>query len=729
MSASSIVAGIPGVRGCVVGDADGRVFERKDTAPSAGALAAHVGVLLRDFSEASNLLGLGELELVTLRGGEACVVSGFRARAALCVEVDAGRPTTAVEAALKSNDWAPLVEWDVADSEIEYIRPEAAEVVEAAEVPVHRLAPPPKPAAALRTDAPPLKLPAAARCARLRRALIKGQLAVAERLVGSSGEGASFEDPCSPQSGAILRQLIEAIGGILAGDTHAGLRGLAGLGDLSDRPSLGWIASVWNARVSVTSGEALEVATKHAEQALALSAALDREARAVSTLLIADIGFRKGQYDRALELCDNARDLFSSLADSEELSACDLLEARVLAKVGRYEESRQAAASAHRHRPSWAAPVAFAATCALSAGLISDAERCLAPLLEVKPTPGEIERIRGLLQAVKSGALPGPVVVEYLRLLDSPATREVIHELEEIADSYPKIPHFRETLGWKLFSSGNTESAAVLFERLGTRVDLPAEVRTSVLLGLGCLAAVDTRHAQPGEKLRAAVNAGPKRIQGGKPSPPSAGKLRRADPIEFRTEEVQDTQHAPFAPNESGTSPRVARGGPVFSGSLQLFALPDLLEFLRSGRRTGTLVCSSVAGIGAVHLRAGSITGAASPKTPGLGEYLVRRGDISQAALAQLRSLYLSEPKPLIGGAVVKQGLASEQRVHAALANQILDALREMVGWGEGQFAFDPEAASPSGASDVNIELDSQTLLLEIFRQLDESSRAEPGEG
>ena len=43
----------------------------------------------------------------------------------------------------------------------------------------------------------------------------------------------------------------------------------------------------------------------------------------------------------------------------------------------------------------------------------------------------------------------------------------------------------------------------------------------------------------------------------------------------------------------------------VFTGDLQLFAVPDLLDFLESSRRTGTLVITSEEGIGAVYLHQG----------------------------------------------------------------------------------------------------------------------------
>ena len=55
--------------------------------------------------------------------------------------------------------------------------------------------------------------------------------------------------------------------------------------------------------------------------------------------------------------------------------------------------------------------------------------------------------------------------------------------------------------------------------------------------------------------------------------------------------------------------------GAVFAGKLNVFAVPDLMEFLRGARRTGTLLCTSAAGTATLRFRDGRIAGAASPAT------------------------------------------------------------------------------------------------------------------
>jgi hypothetical protein len=161
----------------------------------------------------------------------------------------------------------------------------------------------------------------------------------------------------------------------------------------------------------------------------------------------------------------------------------------------------------------------------------------------------------------------------------------------------------------------------------------------------------------------------------------------------------------------------------MFSGNLQLFALPDILEFLRSGQRTGTLLCSSTAGIGAIHLRRGRITGAGSPATKGLKDYLIAIGAVSKENIQRVDQ---DEPgeRPLIGGLLVRLGLVTEGDVRLALRDQIRDAVKELMSWGAGQFAFDPEKVIETAEGDVLVELDPQDVLLNIFKEMDEHSRS-----
>ena len=76
-----------------------------------------------------------------------------------------------------------------------------------------------------------------------------------------------------------------------------------------------------------------------------------------------------------------------------------------------------------------------------------------------------------------------------------------------------------------------------------------------------------------------------------------------------------------------------------------------------------------------------------------------------------------------MGAALVEQGLVEEAQVKSALVRQLHCALRELVGWDKGQFAFEPEKLDEEAAGAVAIEVDTQGALLDVLREIDEANR------
>jgi hypothetical protein len=60
--------------------------------------------------------------------------------------------------------------------------------------------------------------------------------------------------------------------------------------------------------------------------------------------------------------------------------------------------------------------------------------------------------------------------------------------------------------------------------------------------------------------------------------------------------------------------------------------------------------------------------------------------------------------------------------VREAGLQQIEQTLRELIDWTDGEFAFTREEEQPA-AGEASIEVDAQQLLLDLFRERDESSR------
>jgi hypothetical protein len=176
--------------------------------------------------------------------------------------------------------------------------------------------------------------------------------------------------------------------------------------------------------------------------------------------------------------------------------------------------------------------------------------------------------------------------------------------------------------------------------------------------------------------------------------------------------------------SRSGEVPGMIRAGSLLTGSLRTFPLPDLLEFFRGGQRTGTLLCASEVGLGALHLRSGRITAAYSPNVPALGEWLVRRGVLSAPDLRRALAYQMDDdPKNLRGATLVDCRILDADAVRAGLRGIIGDTVRDLMGWVNGQFTFDPDAPIEPAGAELDVELDPQGVLLDIFKDLDEASR------
>jgi hypothetical protein len=160
----------------------------------------------------------------------------------------------------------------------------------------------------------------------------------------------------------------------------------------------------------------------------------------------------------------------------------------------------------------------------------------------------------------------------------------------------------------------------------------------------------------------------------------------------------------------------------VFGGHLDLFCVPDLLEFLRSGQRTGTLRLDAGSGAGLVRLRRGKITAASSPDVGTMGDYLIKHAVLSGEQLRGLLQEQRRDPTgKSLGRLAIDHRLATAADVRRALMAQVLDAIRELKDWTTGQFAFEPEVLSEPTLSEIELELDPQAVLLTIFKEEDEA--------
>lgn len=736
MSVSILFDGLAEVRAALVGDLQGQLLDSSAAAPMSEMQSAAeiTAVVAHELSAVGTAMGLRGLDTLAIKGPTHSTMTAFRGSSFLIAMLDPARSAAPIERILQ--DWIPEPISQASPAEMSaatvgfasYVPepeppPEIVAEVEAEPEPVTEpvterltqqvaalnLAPEATPDSeevdlgASETSLPPapplplLHAPKDPLDAQLRRAVVRGLLsdasACVRQMAESPGSGEAALAPADLEQAA--SSLLEGVGWVLGGDCVRGQRRLAELISHRD-PTFRWLAQHWCSRAAAHAGD-FAGARSHAQAGLELAESLDGEAKAISLWCQGMAQAQSGQPNEGLAELAQARKLFEQRGDIWGLGQTWLAEARILAEQGREALSASAAFQAMGVNPTAEGPRLFLARRALLRQDFQDAERVLH-----SGHGAEIERERRLVQQIRDGAISSEAAADFLRARDLPPGSAALRLLLKIARGSPRFVQARETLGWMLLKLGKYNDAEAVFRGM-LALELTPSERASVDLGLGCI--VDAAKAE-------APSARPSE------APPSNG--------------AQGSASAPAVLSSSLLQSAVARNNSsrlntVFSGELSVFPLPDLLEFLRSGRRSGTLICSCQAGIGTLHFFEGKITGAASPKTPVLGKLLVANHGVEEKALLQVvvtqQSERLNQP---LGWLLVQEGLVEASVVRTALQDQIVMALREMVGWHDGQFAFDSKSTPERVRPEIDIEIDPQGVLLKIFREIDEAAASRP---
>lgn len=173
-------------------------------------------------------------------------------------------------------------------------------------------------------------------------------------------------------------------------------------------------------------------------------------------------------------------------------------------------------------------------------------------------------------------------------------------------------------------------------------------------------------------------------------------------------------------PNNVPSPMTTVGSGPVFTGDLEEFALPDLLEFMRNSHRTGLLVCTSDAGTGTVHMSRGMVVSADSPHALDLRAHFVSRTDMHPELRRQLAALpheFFSDD--MIDSVLVSRELVPREELERARIARIHSAFREMITWTSGRFSFDPAVPIVSNPA---VALSARSILMQIYQEMDDQN-------
>jgi hypothetical protein len=157
------------------------------------------------------------------------------------------------------------------------------------------------------------------------------------------------------------------------------------------------------------------------------------------------------------------------------------------------------------------------------------------------------------------------------------------------------------------------------------------------------------------------------------------------------------------------------------TGNLRTMDLPDVLQWIAGGRKTGTLHLDR----GPITKRIGFVDGViqdswSNDPRESLGQFLVRDALVTEE---QLFKALLKQEKEgrLVGGILVADGVVSEDDLRGALQRKVAETIYDLFLWSEGNFEF--KDGDVPGSAGVSIDLPVMGVIMEGARRVDEWSR------
>lgn len=159
----------------------------------------------------------------------------------------------------------------------------------------------------------------------------------------------------------------------------------------------------------------------------------------------------------------------------------------------------------------------------------------------------------------------------------------------------------------------------------------------------------------------------------------------------------------------------------AIKGSLREASLPDVLQLLAMGKKTGCLSVNAKANFGYVYFDRGRISFASIVnRRDRLGDVLLKSGTITREQLDAAIALQATRREQRLGDLLVEVGAISREVLHQQVTTQIEEAVYFLFTCTQGTFSFEPDVLPDQ--QDVLVAINPESLLLEGARRVDEWS-------
>ena len=159
-------------------------------------------------------------------------------------------------------------------------------------------------------------------------------------------------------------------------------------------------------------------------------------------------------------------------------------------------------------------------------------------------------------------------------------------------------------------------------------------------------------------------------------------------------------------------------------GSLREASLPDVLQLLAMGKKSGCLSVTHRHSFGNIYFDRGRISYASIVnRRDRLGDILIKNGLIAPAELDAAIALQSSHQERRLGEILIAQKVLAREQLHQYIKHQIEEAVFFLFTWTQGTFSFEPDVGHD--AQDILVSINPESLLLEGARRVDEWSLIE----
>lgn len=556
----------------------------------------------------------------------------------------------------------------------------------------------------------------------LRSALIAGEIAEAEALCERIGfakeETSSTSDNLAKYRlpKIAIRNLLEGIQAVQENDLISGIAYLQRItGEVCTHSFVEWIAWLWVGWGCYALGDGPNML--HAAQAaLDIAKALGQHAQGVSYRVLAQAEFRLGDLSSALEHLSHGLLLLQRGGDRRELARILLLQTHVSVAKGHKNNDFNMALQAIIADPSWPEPLCWLAQQAIRRGDLDKAEEILQIALRLAPID-DVVYLQAIITQIREHKIPSSAVEAFFGLRNGIFSPADVERLNKLIDQWPNFLPLRELLAWYLLRRGLYDESTAHFEILCGQ-NLGPEMQRSVKVALNVLAQLIHKHGKSCSRPWQAVAAIVERLE-----MEAAKSIAGAEEKIATTAAEETTISSPNMIEMQLKNNLLESKKTIFDGDLKHIGFADLIQFCQNSRLTGTLVLISDQGVGAVFLQSGMITGALSPHYSNVGLLLLAKGVVTAEILETVTGPQTDHPERLIGSLLVEKGIVSRETMQKTLVEQVHQSFREMMSWEQGEFAFSPDTEPTIMATGVDIQLDTQMVLLEVARVIDEAKR------